>query len=72
MGRRRARDEGRPVESGGGRTDGYYDPDAVEVHRRGDSGYDEGRQRTGRLGPTSPPPVPQALENAGWAPPIPA
>ena len=62
MGRRRARDEGRPVEPGGSRTDGYYDPDAVEVHRRGDSGYDEGRQRTGGLGPDIPAAGPTGAE----------
>jgi MIP family channel proteins len=45
----RDRDEGSPVDPGEARTAGY-DPDAVEVHRRGDSGYDEGRQRTDGLG----------------------
>ena len=33
---------------GRNRTDGDDDPDAVEVDRRGDSGDDEGRERTGR------------------------
>jgi MIP family channel proteins len=47
------RDEGRPVDPGEARTAGY-DPDAVEVHRRGDSGHDEGRQRAGGLGPDIP------------------
>jgi aquaporin Z/aquaporin NIP len=49
----RDRDEGRPVDPGEARMAGY-DPDAVEVHRRGESGYDEGRQRTGGLGPDIP------------------
>ena len=49
----RDRDEGRPVDPGEARPAGY-DPDAVEVHRRGDSGYDEGRQRAGDLGPDIP------------------
>src|ERR687889_1851140 len=53
MGRGRTDDEGRPVDPGDARTAGY-DPDAVEVHRRGDSGYDEGRQRVGGLGPDIP------------------
>ena len=43
------RDEGRSVDPGETSTAGY-DPDAVEVHRRGDSGHDEGRQRAGGLG----------------------
>ena len=49
----RDRDEGRPVDPGEPRPAGY-DPDAVDVHRRGDSGYDEGRQRAGGLGPDIP------------------
>jgi MIP family channel proteins len=49
----RDRDEGSPVDPGEARTAGY-DPDAVEVHRRGDSGYDEGRQRADGLGPDIP------------------
>ena len=49
----RDRDEGKPVDPGEARTAGY-DRDAVEVHRRGDSGYDEGRQRAGDLGPDIP------------------
>src|ERR671916_2989874 len=49
----RDRDEGSPVDPGDARTAGY-DPDAVEVHRRGDSGYEEGRQRVGGLGPDIP------------------
>src|SRR5829696_6793715 len=44
------RDEGRPVDPGEAGTAGY-DPDAVEVHCRGDFGHDEGRQRAGGLGP---------------------
>src|ERR671912_604248 len=47
------RDKGRPVDPEEARPAGY-DPDAVEVHRRGDSGYDEGRQRVGGLGPDIP------------------
>ena len=53
MGRGRTDDEGRPVDPGEARTGGH-DPDAVEVHRRGDSGYDEGRQRADGLGPDIP------------------
>jgi MIP family channel proteins len=53
MGRGRTEDEGRPVDPEEARPAGY-DPDAVEVHRRGDSGYDEGRQRVGGLGPDIP------------------
>jgi MIP family channel proteins len=49
----RNRDEGRSVNPEEARTAGY-DPDAVEVHRRGDSAYDEGRQRAGGLGPDIP------------------
>ena len=49
----RDRDEGRPVDPGEARTAGY-DPDVVEVHRRGDSGYDEGCQRADGLGPDIP------------------
>jgi MIP family channel proteins len=57
----RDRDEGRPVDPGEARTAGY-DPDAVEVHRRGDSGYDEGRQRAGDLGPDIPAAGPTGAE----------
>jgi MIP family channel proteins len=53
MDRGRTDDEGRPVDPEEARPAGY-DPDAVEVHRRGDSGYDEGRQRVGGLGPDIP------------------
>jgi MIP family channel proteins len=53
MGRGRDIDEGGPVEPGEARSHGD-NPDAVEVHRRGDSGYDEGRQRVGGLGPDIP------------------
>ncbi|HEX5848480.1 MAG TPA: MIP/aquaporin family protein [Rubrobacter sp.] len=45
----RDRDAGRPVDPAEARTAGY-DPEAVEVHRRGDSVYEEGRQREGGLG----------------------
>jgi MIP family channel proteins len=55
------RDEGRPVDAGEARTAGY-DPDAVEVHRRGDSGHDEGRQRAGGLGPDIPASGPTGAE----------
>src|SRR5919107_4962998 len=57
----RDRDEGRPVDPEEARTAGY-DPDAVEVHRRGDSGYDEGRQRAGGLGPDIPAPGPAGAD----------
>jgi MIP family channel proteins len=53
MDRGRTDEEGRPVDPEEARPAGY-DPDAVEVHRRGDSGYDEGRQRVGGLGPDIP------------------
>ena len=55
------RDKGRPVDPEEARTAGY-DPDAVEVHRRGDSGYDEGRQRAGDLGPDIPASGPAGAE----------
>jgi len=55
------RDEGRPVDPGEARAAGY-DPDAVEVHRRDDSGYDEGRQRAGDLGPDIPASGPTGAE----------
>src|SRR5829696_8204214 len=55
------RDEGRPVDPGEASTAGY-DPDAVEVHRRGDSGHDEGRQRAGGLGPDIPASGPAGAE----------
>ena len=55
------RDEGRPVDPGEAGTAGY-DPDAVEVHRRGDSGHDEGRQRAGGLGPDIPASGPTGAE----------
>src|SRR5215203_3744197 len=55
------RDEGRPVDPGEAGTAGY-DPDAVEVHRRGDSGHDEGRQRAGGLGPDIPASGPAGAE----------
>src|ERR671912_499197 len=55
------RDKGRPVDPEEARTAGY-DPDAVEVHRRGDSGYDEGRQRAGDLGPDIPASGPTGTE----------
>jgi MIP family channel proteins len=55
------RDEGRPVDPGEAGTAGY-DPDAVEVHRRGDSGHDEGRQRAGGLGPDIPASDPTGAE----------
>src|SRR5215207_10061652 len=55
------RDEGRPVDPGEARTAGY-DPDAVEVHRRGDSGHDEGGQRAGGLGPDIPASGPAGAE----------
>ena len=57
----RDRDEGRPVDPGEARASGY-DPDAVEVHRRGESGYGEGRQRTGDLGPDIPAAGPTGAE----------
>src|ERR687894_1054306 len=57
----RDRDEGRPVDPEEARAAGY-DPDAVEVHRRGDSGYDEGRQRAGDLGPDIPASGPTGTE----------
>ena len=53
--------EGRPVEPREAQTAGN-DPDAVEVHRRGDSGYDEGRQRAGGLGPDIPASGPTGAE----------
>src|ERR687898_95969 len=55
------RDKGRPVDPEEARTAGY-DPDAVEVHRRGDSGYGEGRQRAGDLGPDIPAAGPTGAE----------
>jgi MIP family channel proteins len=55
------RDEGRPVDPGEAGTAGY-DPDAVEVHRRGDSGHDEERQRAGGLGPDIPASGPTGAE----------
>src|ERR687897_10516 len=55
------RDKGRPVDPEEARTAGY-DPDAVEVHRRGDSGYGEGRQRAGDLGPDTPASGPAGAE----------
>jgi MIP family channel proteins len=55
------RDEGRPVDPEEARTAGY-DPDAVEVHRRGDSGHGEGRQRAGGLGPDIPASGPAGAE----------
>jgi MIP family channel proteins len=55
------RDEGRPVDPGEAGTVGY-DPDAVEVHRRGDSGHEEGRQRAGGLGPDIPASGPTGAE----------
>src|SRR5215208_2711154 len=55
------RDEGRPVDPGEAGTAGY-DPDAVEVHRRGDSGHEEGRQRAGGLGPDIPASGPTGAE----------
>jgi MIP family channel proteins len=57
----RDRDEGRPVDPGEARTAGH-DPDTVEVHRRGDSGYDEGRQRADGLGPDIPASGPTGTE----------
>src|SRR5919107_2995279 len=57
----RDRDKGRPVDPEEARTAGY-DPDAVEVHRRGDSGYDAGRQRPGGLGPDIPASGPTGAE----------
>src|ERR671926_208419 len=57
----RDRDEGRPVDPEEAGTAGY-DPDAVEVHRRGDSGYDERRQRAGGLGPDIPASGPAGAE----------
>ena len=42
MGRGRDVNEGSPMDPGEARTAGY-DPDAVEVHRKGDPAYDEGR-----------------------------
>src|SRR5215212_11294190 len=55
------RDEGRPVDPGEARAAGY-DPDVVEVHRRDDSGYHEGRQRVGDLGPDIPASGPTGAE----------
>src|SRR5918995_2270514 len=55
------RDKGRPVDPEEARRAGY-DRDAVEVHRRGDSGYDEGRQRAGALGPDIPASGPAGAE----------
>jgi MIP family channel proteins len=49
----RDRDAGGPVNPEEDRTAGY-DRDAVEVHRGGDSDYDEGRRRAGGLGPDIP------------------
>jgi len=50
MGRGRDVNEGSPMDPGEARTAGY-DPDAVEVHRKGGSVYDEGRQTVDGLGP---------------------
>jgi MIP family channel proteins len=61
MGRGRDVDDGRPVEPREARTAGY-DPDAVEVHRRGDPGYHEGRQRAPGLGPDIPASGPTSAE----------
>jgi MIP family channel proteins len=57
----RDRDEGRSVNPEETRTAGY-DPDAVEVHRRGDSVYDEERQRAGGPGPDIPAAGPTGAE----------
>jgi MIP family channel proteins len=57
----RNRDEGRSVNPEEVRTAGY-DPDAVEVHRRGDPAYDEERQRAGGPGPDIPAAGPTGAE----------
>ena len=57
----RDRHAGGPVNPEEGRTAGY-DPDAVEVHRRGDSGHDEGRRRARELGPDIPASGPTGAE----------
>ena len=49
----RGRDDGRPVEPGQARATGN-DPDAVEVHRSGSSGYGDGHSRVQGLGPDIP------------------
>ena len=53
MGRGRETDGGRPVEPGRAQTYGN-DPEAVEVHRAGGSGYGEQRSRAEGLGPDIP------------------
>src|SRR5215212_1801964 len=58
MGRGRDADGGRPVDPGAARAYGN-DPDAVEVHRAGDSageraGYGDGRSEVEGLGPDIP------------------
>jgi len=60
------RDEGSPVDPGEARTAGY-DPDAVEVHRRDDYDYDEGRQRADGLGPDIPASGPTGTARPGVA-----
>ena len=55
------RHAGGPVNPEEDRTAGY-DPDAVEVHRRGDSGHDEGRRRARELGPDIPASGPTGAE----------
>ena len=57
----RDRHAGGPVNPEEDRTAGY-DPDAVEVHRRGDSGHDEGRRRARELGPDIPASGPTGAE----------
>ena len=57
----RDRHAGGPVNPEEDRTAGY-DPDAVEVHRRGDSGHDEGRRSARELGPDIPASGPTGAE----------
>src|ERR671917_83725 len=57
----RDRHAGGPVNPEEDRTAGY-DPDAVEVPRRGDSGHDEGRRRARELGPDIPASGPTGAE----------
>ena len=59
MGRDRHADG--PVNPEEDRTAGY-DPDAVEIHRRGDSGHDEVRRRARELGPDIPASGPTGAE----------
>jgi MIP family channel proteins len=60
------RDEGRPVDPREAETAGH-DPDAVEVHRRGDPGHGEGSQRADELGPDILAPGPTGTARPGFA-----